>query len=90
MRKVTAAICGAFEAGKALTVNNSHTDGKALYLFGNKIAEWRQGQLWITTAGWETPTTKERLNGLTGVSVHTSRKQLYLNGKQWDGEWIQI
>lgn len=88
-RKVTKAVCGAFLAGKSLTMGNSHTDGKALYLFGNKIAEWQDGTVWITDAGWNTVTTRERLNGL-GCQVHTQKGQLYLNGEKWDGKWIDL
>jgi len=41
-------------------------------------------------AGWNTNTTRERLNALNGVRVTTKKGQAYLNGEKWDGEWITI
>ena len=95
MRKITTAICSAFENGQALTMGNTHTDGQTLWLHGNGIARKRMaGQevdgLYITLAGWNTNTTRERLNGLDGVKVNTKQGQAYLNGKEWDGEWAKI
>lgn len=75
---------------RALKIDNSETDGTSLWLFGNKIAEWRHGELCITNAGWKTKTTKERLNGLDGVGITQFRGEWYLNGTLWDGSWIQV
>jgi len=33
-------------------------------LHGNKIAEWRENGLHMSLAGWNTVTTRERLNGI--------------------------
>jgi hypothetical protein len=35
-------------------------------------------------------TTKERLNGLTGISIQQVRGNWFLNGRAWDGEWINV
>ena len=43
-------------------------------------------QLWITSAGWQTNTTKERLNGFNGVNIFQKDFQWYVDGKAWDGE----
>tara|TARA_Y100001972_G_scaffold103843_1_gene130421 strand:+ start:1281 stop:1565 length:285 start_codon:yes stop_codon:yes gene_type:complete len=61
-----------------------------LRLHGNVIAEDKDGELWITSAGWESNTTKERLNGFPTVSIHQKDYQWFLNGHAWDGEWILI
>lgn len=101
MRIVTEQIVEAFLAGKARKIGNTRTDGCAVYLHGNKIAEWRFApvesgdhaprELWITTAGWDTNTTKERLRGLPGVmDLGTKRGVLFLNGQKWDGGWTKI
>lgn len=90
MRKVTTEIVRAFYAREARNIGNSSTDGNALFLHGNKIAEFRDGALWITNAGWSSNTTKERLNGLHGVSINQKNFTWYLNGKEWNGEWIKI
>lgn len=90
MRQITFDIVNAFEGRRALKIGNSRTDGTSLWLFDNKIAEWRNGELWITNAGWSSNTTKERLNGLTGVHIVQKNFQWYLNGWNWDGEWVCI
>ena len=90
MRKVTSEICRAFNQGEARNIGNSSTDGVALFLHGNKIAEKRNGSLWITNAGWSTNTTKERLNGLYSVSIYQKKGVWYLNEKEWDGGWVNV
>ena len=90
MRQITRKIVGAFERREPLRIDNSRTDGTSLWLFGNKIAEWRNGDLWITNAGWDSRTTNERLNGLSGVHVSKRRGELLLNGFPWDGSWINV
>jgi hypothetical protein len=44
----------------------------------------------ITNCGRNTPTTKERLNGIKGVYICTKNGQMYLNGEQWDGSLIDV
>jgi hypothetical protein len=65
MRKVTRNTGTAFIAGVKCTEGNTFTDGKELLLHGNTIA-WKNedGDTFITCAGWNTNTTRERLNGL--------------------------
>ena len=88
MRQITEKIVRAFEERRALKIDNSRTDGDCLWLFENKIAEWRGGNLWITDAGWDSKTTKERLNGLSGVSIRQQRGVWFLNGRAWNGGWV--
>lgn len=40
--------------------------------------------------GYQTRTTKERLNGIPDVSVHQKKGQWYLNGYAWDGSWAFV
>lgn len=62
-----------------------------LKLFGNKIAALEpSGKMWISNAGWDSKTTKERLNGLPGVNIRQSKGVWYLNNLQWDGTPIYI
>jgi hypothetical protein len=89
-RKVTNSIVSAFISGNELKVSNSKTDGKSLYLFGNKIAEKRKDGLYITNAGWNSNTTKERLNALPNVSICQKKHVWYLNDKEWDGSWTKV
>lgn len=90
MRQVTIDIVGAFMARTPSTKGNSHTDGTTLYLHGNAIARHGDRGLEITNAGWESNTTKERLNGLPGVSINQKDFQWYLNGKKWEGGWTVL
>lgn len=65
MRKVTKDTVAAFLAGTGRTVGNTTTDGNVLLLHGNRIAEkMPDGSIYATLAGWGSPTTRERLNGL--------------------------
>lgn len=71
-----------------------------LYLHGNLIARkryeasttttYKLTSFEITNAGWQSSTTKERLNGLNGVSIFQKKGQWYLNGKKWHGGWVNV
>jgi hypothetical protein len=89
-RKTIRPVIDAFNRRQRAGITNTTSTGDALYLFGNKIAEYREDGLWITDAGWNTTTTRDRLNGLPNVSVNNKNFQLYLNGKEWDGSWVRI
>lgn len=95
MKQITEDACQAFNAGYNFTRSNTEVlvsmadEGKrvvSLFLHGNLIAMKNWRGLHVTTAGWNTLTTRERLNGLHGVHVYKRRGQLYLNGEKWDGE----
>jgi hypothetical protein len=64
-----------------------------LKLFGNRIA-YRYNDpertLSITNCGWNTATTKERLNALPDVSIQQVRGEWFLNGRKWNGELIDV
>ncbi len=65
MRKVTSTICKAFMAGKPASLNNTKTDGQHVWLHGNLIASKNpDGSVNMTLAGWNSTTTRDRLNGL--------------------------
>lgn len=87
MRKITIEAAAHFEAG--MTYGKSNTTVKVegdrveMFLHGNLIARREKGTLQITMAGWETPTTRERLNGIPGVYVNQHKGEQYLNGKRW-------
>ena len=57
-------VAMAFATGRRASEANTMTDGTAFFLHGNKIAERRADHLWISLAGWNTPTTRERLNAV--------------------------
>lgn len=86
IRNAVAALIGGYDYKSG----NTQVRDNALYLHGNKIAELRNGELWITNAGWNTNTTKERLNGLPNVHIQQRDYVWYLNGYAWDGRWIKV
>ena len=63
-----------------------------LKLHGHVIARRYIGSndIQITNAGWFSNTTKERLNGIPGVSICQKKGQWFLNGNAWNGEWTTI
>lgn len=78
MRQVTKQTVLAFLNGQHMAVSNTMTNGKSLYLWGNEIARFNSdGKLEISLCGWNTPTTRERLNGvlsLGGYNLKVSSK----------------
>lgn len=97
MRKITIETVNAFNNSKRFKKANMEVEVlpnvTIMKLHGNAIA-YRYNDpektLSITNCGWQTRTTKERLNGIEGVSIHQKAGQWYLNGKEWDGELIDV
>ena len=97
MRKITNDSINAFMTAKKFNRQNMSVEVlpnvTILKLFGNIIA-YRYNNpertLSITNAGWFSNTTKERLNGLPNVHITQKNWVWYLNGKEWNGELIDI
>ena len=79
MRKVSIEIAKAFINGKKKTVGNTYTENGEIFLHNNKIAWWESTgkyyskgshidsnsvHLCFSMCGWDTVTTRERLNTL--------------------------
>lgn len=91
MRKITEQIKSAFIAGKSKTVANTRTDGQSVWLHGNKIIEKRPDGIFASLAGWNTPTTRERVNGITGASFYQRNHLVYFNGTEIShSDWIKV
>jgi len=95
MRKITEDAIRAFRNRQTFKRGNTEVkvfhNSCGLYLHGNMIAEYAvDGALYISDGGWQTTTTKERLNGLPNVSVHQKNFLWFLNGKEWNGGWVLI
>lgn len=99
--KASTIIANAFSEGIAKKSKNQQSTGKELFLFGNKVAEYRTDGLYISNGGYiytdrhgndyiASKSTKEVLNAIPLVNIHQSKKIIYLNGKEWDGSWIKI
>ena len=82
-------VIEAFKEKKAKKLSNTESTGKVLLLFGNCIAKWSLNRIWITSAGWKTVTTRDRLQ-ILGANLRQIKGEWYLNGELWDGNWIQI
>lgn len=84
-------IVRAFENHQKGNSGNYATDGKALTLFNNRIAEYRDGVIYFTLAGWNSNTTKKALNWLTGVHIQTKRGTLTNNGHEINSnDWYPV
>jgi len=44
----------------------------------------------ITNCGWFSNTTKERLNALPNVNIYQKAFKWFLNGKEWNGDLINV
>ena len=96
MRKITREAYQAFINKKPFKKSNTEVQVLEdsgivqLLLFNNLIAKQVGGTLSITTAGYPTNTTKERLNSFPGVHIQQRKGVWYLNDLFWDGDWIII
>ena len=95
MRKITKESIKAFYNREPFKKSNMIVENKQgktyLKLFNNTIAKLDENnELFITTADWNTITTIEKLNGLSGVRLGTKKGQLYLNNIPWDGKLTNI
>ena len=97
MRQITNDSINAFMNAKKFNRQNMSVEVlpnvTLLKLHGNIIA-YRYNDpkrtLSITNAGWFSNTTKERLNALPNVHITQKNWVWYLNGKEWNGELIDI
>tara|TARA_R110000765_G_scaffold19066_2_gene50577 strand:+ start:88 stop:381 length:294 start_codon:yes stop_codon:yes gene_type:complete len=96
MRKITEDAIRAFSNGTNFKRGNTQvkvlegSNYRELCLHGNIIAVFNNFELYIRDGGWQSNTTKERLNGLPNVSIYQRNFEWFLNGEAWDGQLIQI
>ena len=97
MRTITFDSTKAFMNAEKFKRSNTEVEVRPnvtiLKLFSNEIA-YRYNDpdrtLSVTNAGWKTATTKERLNGIEGVHIRQIKGKWYLNGKEWNGNLIDV
>lgn len=103
-RKITTLAIKAFMSGEAFNRDNTSVEirnfkdearlSAVLKLHGNVIARrvlsCNDNLLEVCDGNWQTNTTKERLNGIPGVSICQKKGQWFLNGNAWNGEWTTI
>jgi len=97
MRQITEESVQAFNQAKAFKKANMEVEVlpnvTIMKLHGNSIAfryNDPERTLSITNCGWQTNTTKERLNGIDGVNISQKRGVWFLNGVEWDGKLIDV
>lgn len=96
MRKVTQNTVNAFLNNQKYAEGNTtvspSNNKNYMYLYGNIIAirDKQTNKISITNCGWKTNVTKERLNALPNVSIQQKQGVWFLNGKEWDGNLIEV
>lgn len=97
MRKITEMACRAFFAGdnfnRANTRVESDNGETRLYLHGHCIAKRNSSGLFVNSCGWETNTTKERLNGVLSWnnSGHIYQHDwVWYYTPNWDSEPVEF
>jgi hypothetical protein len=85
MKQITSKASAAFQENRKFrdSATKVHFDGITtnLFLHGHCIARKSPSTgLEINLCGWNTSTTRERLNGLPNVRIYTKKGQVYLNG----------
>ena len=98
MRKITEESINAFLNKGTLNKQNMNVffdryDYKSrMLLHNNCIAtyDYQEDILSISNCGWFSNTTKERLNALPNVNIRQKDFVWYLNGKEWNGQKIDI
>ena len=91
MRKITSEIQKAWLKGESKKIRNTETDGKNVWLYGNKIIETRGNSVYVTLAGWHTVTTIERCNYIADANYTTKNFEPYHNGVPVSSEeWICV
>lgn len=97
MRKITREACRAFECQRNFKRGNTEIKrfinnevNMEYRLHGNLIAYSCPKGIFISNGGWSSNTTKERLNGLSGVHIHQKNFTWFLNGEAWNGDWVKI
>lgn len=94
MRKITKQAVSAFIDGVNFTSGNtkvkSFSGYNEYYLHDNLIATKYGDAIKVSLAGWNTTTTRERLNGIPGVNINTRNGIIYLNGNIIDDNTFHV
>ena len=92
MRKITEETHEAFmhrrNYGKDNTTVENENGETYLYIYGHLIVKTDKGRIVITTAGYNTNTTIERLSPF--ATIRRAKGQMFINDFEWDGSWIIV
>lgn len=94
MRQITSEAVNAFISGRSFKKANMRVERFSqerffMYLHDNMIADRENNKLFITTCGWYTNTTKERLNGILDAynlpRLSVKKGVWYLGNEEFNG-----
>lgn len=93
MRKTTQKALLAFVNGQNCKTGNTVVKNGSFLLHGNEIAKLLNGTLVVSDCGWQTVTTKERLNAILGHFnlgyIQQKKGVWYFNGQLWKDQTFQ-
>jgi hypothetical protein len=85
MRKIERLMNAAITSEKDFTLDNTHVTTKDgvtfVFLHGNNIAQIGDTWLRLFDGGWQTVTTKSRLNAI--LSVHGAGERVFQKNHEW-------
>ena len=84
MKKGSQQIKEAFINNLSKKISNTETDGKAVYYHGHKIIEKRPDGIYWTLAGYNTVSTKEKVNTIANACVFQKNYSLFVGDKEID------
>ena len=94
MHKIDEQVRAAFLTGSNVKLSNTQIEDNMLFLHGNKIAHLHDnGFIYITLAGWNTQTTRARINAILprGYVLKSKNGQPLLNGIEINAsEWYRV
>lgn len=97
MRTITEKAIEAFMNAEKFKSSNTSVEVlpnvTILKLFNNAIAyQYNDPErtLSITNCGWQSNTTKERLNAIPNVNIKQIKGSWFLNNKEWNGNLIDV
>ena len=90
-RQIDFLAAQAFYSGRSWHLSTTRVAAGEMYLHGHKIARLVDGVLYICLCGWNTLTTRARLNALDGVNLKQIKGKPYLNGEEISAtEWVRV
>ena len=96
MRQIEKQMLAAVRNGRSFNGNNTEVETQSngntyVYLFGNCIYKVVNGKSYFNLCGWNSVTTRSRLNAL-GVNVTSKNFTPYYNGKPISANsgWIDV
>jgi hypothetical protein len=97
MRDITQKAVNALLNAQKFKLSNTEVkvlDNVSILLYQNNPIAYLYNDpertLSIQNCGWFSNTTKERLNGLPNVKISQKNFVWYLNGKEWNGNLIDV